>query len=329
MAQSLLYGKRVPHDPACRAVADAVAEYLRRYGFRCINELKLEEPSLRETPAFVYQILQNYIRLDDAMLDAEAMEAREREIRQQAEQKAHAALKSGPRYVFRRHVFRYLLQGARKGVRNRENMRFARTRIYGVVRELLQAMGRKFVGLGVLDAPNDIFCLTIDEVWDYVKGTAVTTNLRGLAELRRQEFDGYRDAAPPPDHFETFGMVYAGNTFQDWVDAKPVDGDLVGTGCCPGTVTAPVRVVRSPRDDLQLNGCILVAERTDPGWVPLYPSVIGILIERGSILSHSAIVAREMGIPAIVGIQGLLATLADGQVVTMDGKAGTVKLEEV
>ena len=87
-----------------------------------------------------------------------------------------------------------------------------------------------------------------------------------------------------------------------------------------------MRIVRSPRDDLQLNGCILVAARTDPGWVPLYPAVRGILIERGSILSHSAIVAREMGIPAIVGIHGLLDRVEDGQVVTMNGQTGVVRL---
>jgi phosphohistidine swiveling domain-containing protein len=84
-------------------------------------------------------------------------------------------------------------------------------------------------------------------------------------------------------------------------------------------------VIRTPSEDARLEGEILVAERTDPDWVPLYPSVSGLLIERGSILSHSAIVAREMGIPTIVGILGLTSTLQTGQVVTMDGAAGTVE----
>jgi pyruvate,water dikinase len=87
-------------------------------------------------------------------------------------------------------------------------------------------------------------------------------------------------------------------------------------------------IVHSPQDDLELDGEILVAGRTDPGWVPLYPAVSGILIERGSILSHSAIVAREMGIPTIVGIPRLLSTLEDGQVVTMDGATGQVEVPD-
>ncbi len=87
-----------------------------------------------------------------------------------------------------------------------------------------------------------------------------------------------------------------------------------------------VKVLRSPNDDLRLNGEILVAERTDPGWVPLYPSISGLLIERGSILSHSAIVAREMGIPTIVGIRGLTSLVKSGDVVTMDGSTGEIRL---
>lgn len=318
--------RRVPGDPACAEIAGEVQVYLKRYGFRCIDELKLESPSLRETPEFVYQMLQNYLLVDEVMLDADAMAAREQNIRQQAETQAGAALRDRSFTWIRRRIFTHVLRAARKGVRNRENMRFARTRIYGVLRELIQSMGRHLVAEGKLAVMEDIFYLTMDEVWDFVKGTAVTTDLQGLVDVRRREFDAYRqeDVPPPDDHFDTYGMVYVGNSFRAGSAATDAAGDLNGIGCCPGEVTAPVRIVRSPRDDLQLNGCILVAGRTDPGWVPLYPAVSGILIERGSILSHSAIVAREMGIPAIVGIHGLLDTLTDGETVTMNGQTGQV-----
>ena len=184
--------------------------------------------------------------------------------------------------------------------------------------------------VGLLDRADDVFYLTLDEVWDFTKGRAVTTNLRGLAALRREEFDAYRRMDPPADRFETFGLPYHRNLFkgrpQAALNAEP--GVLRGTGCCPGIVTGPVKVLRTPNEDARLDGEILVAERTDPGWVPLYPSVSGLLIERGSILSHSAIVAREMGIPTIVGIAGLVGTLKTGQRVTMDGGTGTVRVEE-
>ena len=169
-------------------------------------------------------------------------------------------------------------------------------------------------------------------MWDFIKGTAVTTHLRGLVAVRREEFEAYRSDTEdqPDDRFETFGMAYHRNRFRGRavVAEAPEDGVLRGIGCCPGVVTGTVKYLRSPTEDAGLHGEILIAERTDPGWVPLYPSISGLLVERGSILSHSAIVAREMGVPTIVGIPGLTAALETGQQVTMDGTAGTVRLRE-
>lgn len=314
-------------DPRYKEIAQRINEYLDRYGFRCINELKLEEPSLHETPEFVYQIVQNYLKMeDDTALDPVVMEERELAIRAKAEKTVDNTLG-----LFKKSLFHWVLKRARNGVKNRENMRFARTKIYGLLRELLNSLGKRLAEEGLLATGHDIYYLTIDEVWDYVKGTAVTTNLRGLVALRQKEYAGYTDDQAPmiDDHFETFGMAYHCNLFQKIkTGAQQEDGDgLCGTGCSPGRVTGTVKIVQSPRDNLQLQGEILVAGRTDPGWVPLYPAVSGILIERGSILSHSAIVAREMGIPTIVGIPNLMQLLEDGQVVTMDGSTGVVETD--
>jgi len=89
-------------------------------------------------------------------------------------------------------------------------------------------------------------------------------------------------------------------------------------------VRGPVRVVKDPRTDTLRRGEILVAERTDPGWVMLFPAAAGILVERGSLLSHSAIVAREMGIPAVVSLAGLTGWLRTGDMVEFDGASGLV-----
>lgn len=101
---------------------------------------------------------------------------------------------------------------------------------------------------------------------------------------------------------------------------------LKGTGCCPGVVEGKVKVIFSSKDNLQLNGEILVATRTDPGWIPLYPMISGLLVERGSLLSHSAIVAREMGIPTIVGIPNLTQKLKNGMVIRMNGQSGQIEI---
>lgn len=279
--------------------------YLDLYGFRGMNELKLEEPPLRDRQDVVLSFIRNYLV---------------HEVKPQPDLRAEAE-----RRAPRNPLFRFVLKRARVGVRNRENMRFARTRIFGLVREVVRAMGRRLAQEGILDDANDVFYLGLEELWDYVKGTALTTDLRGLAALRKKEFDEYRASPDIDERFETFGMAYHRNRFRSQ-PAPSSDGALKGIPCSPGVVTGPIKVLRSPNDDLRLHGEILVAERTDPGWVPLYPSISGLLIERGSILSHSAIVAREMGIPTIVGVRGLTQLVKTGDVVTMDGSTGIVEL---
>ncbi|HEX7150058.1 MAG TPA: PEP/pyruvate-binding domain-containing protein [Thermoanaerobaculia bacterium] len=305
------------------AFAAEIDRYLDLYGFRCMNELKLEEHSLRDRPEILVTYVRNYLDASDETLDVHRQEERERALRLEAEKRAFAKLK-----FWQRPLFRFVLRCARLGVKNRENMRFARTRIFGLVREVVRAMGHRLHEEGLLDAPDDVFMLGLDELWDYVKGTALTTDLRGLVAVRQAEFAAYRANPVIDERFETFGMAYNRNAFRSRsVEAAPSeDGTLRGIACSPGTITGVVKVLRSPQDDMRLAGEILVAERTDPGWVPLYPSISGLLIERGSILSHSAIVAREMGIPTIVGIRGLTSLVKTGDTVTMDGSTGVLQV---
>jgi len=98
---------------------------------------------------------------------------------------------------------------------------------------------------------------------------------------------------------------------------------LDGVGASPGVVRAQARLIEDPRGAV-LKHDVLVANRTDPGWVPLFPNACAVVVERGSVLSHSAIVAREFGIPCVVGVRGALARLRDGQRVEVDGGAGRV-----
>ncbi len=306
-------------------ITEAVADYLHKYGFRCIHELKLEEPSLHETPEFIYQIIANYVRMDRELLDTEKMKERENNIRLKAENDAQAKLG-----WFRKIIFDIVLKQARNGVKNRENMRFARTKIYGQIRLLLNAIGSHLSTENIIDAQQDIYYLTMDEVWDYIKGTAVTTQLDKLIELRKNEFQNYKNLEDPDNHFTTYGMVYHKNKFKnrDVVQQELAPGTLKGISCSPGKVSGIARVIKSPRDNIKLSGEILIADRTDPGWVPLYPSVSGILIERGSVLSHSAIVAREMGIPAIVGIPNLTKTIKDGDFIEVNATTGEILIKE-
>jgi pyruvate,water dikinase len=228
----------------------------------------------------------------------------------------------------RRAVFHWVLKHTRARVRERENLRFERTRLFGRVRRIFVAFGQEYHARGVLESPKDIFYLELTEIIGFCDGTVTTTDLKSLVALRRAEFERYAKMAPPADRFETRGPVHHGNNFQSIgkAEAVPLAGDhWQGIGCCPGIVRGRVRVIADPRQAVLKPGEILVAERTDPGWIMLFASAAGLLVERGSLLSHSAIVSREMGIPSIVSIPAITQQLKDGDLVEMNGSTGIVK----
>ncbi len=312
------FRRAMAEDPRFAGIQTDWNDWLVRYGDRCMNELKLEEASLREKPEFLLQMLRNYLNMPS--IDLHAMEAKEQAVRAKAEADADAKLSFGHRFWFRR-----IVRWARKHVKNRENLRFARTRMFGLMRRVFLATGEDFVREGALKAREDVFYLTLDELVAYVDGRSVTRDLGALATLRKGEFNAFRPDEPD-ERFITTGLPHWNQVYRAPATGEVGDGELVGTPCCPGIIEGPTKLVRDPGDDMNLNGQILVAPRTDPGWVALYPSVSGLLIEKGSVLSHSAIVARELGLPTIVGIKGLCGRLADGQTVRMDGASGRVEI---
>ncbi|MFL5563054.1 MAG: PEP/pyruvate-binding domain-containing protein [Gemmatimonadaceae bacterium] len=305
------------------ALAERYDDYLARFGDRCLDELKLETETLDDDPSLLLDAIGRA-----AASKATATATERADFRADAERRAFAALRGRP---VRRWLFGKILRQARGRVRDRENLRFERTRVFGRVRRIFLELGKHFATLGLIDAPRDVFYLEVNEALGAVEGTATSINLRALVEARRSEFEKYSATAAPPDRFVTRGMVHQGKQWEQQAAsaAMPIEGGggelRTGTGCYPGVVRGAVRVVRDPRDAGLRPGEILVAERTDPGWVMLFPAASALLVERGSLLSHSAIVARELGIPAVVSIGGLTQWLKTGDVVEMDGRAGTVR----
>ena len=224
-------------------------------------------------------------------------------------------------------MFRWVLRHARARVRDRENLRLERTRLFGRVRRIFVEIGRRFHAAGLLADPRDVFYLEVDEVLGLVEGRSTCASIRSLAALRRAEFAAFERAPAPPSRFETRGIVSLGQTFDEqrvrWRQPAATNGK--GQGCCPGVVRGPVRIVRDPRPVDLSERAVLVAEHTDPGWILVLPSALGVLVERGSLLSHAAIVTRELGIPSIVGLPGITRWLEDGDWIEMDGSRGTVR----
>ena len=311
------------HDgqPESRHTRELIARYIADFGERCVGELKLETVSYTQEPARFVQVLKSYVQA--GITTAKTSGNVEEQLRREAEAAMKKALRGKP---LKRWLFNKTLRHARDLVSARENLRYERTRAFGIVRELFSAIGRRFHEEDILASARDIFFLTKEEIFAYIEGRSATADLKALVALRREEHERFKQLPAPAERITTFGTVYQSNDFYRQRGTALTEGDLQGTGCCPGRVKAKARVVAHPGDVDALNGDILVTTSTDPGWVTLFPSAGAILVERGSLLSHSAIVSREMGIPCIVGIDGLLGRVKTGDWLEMDGSTGEIKI---
>ncbi len=301
-----------------------VLEYIDKYGFRCMSEMKLEQKDLHQEPGLFFVFLKNLINC--GQVDLHEYEKREKEIRENAETLLDKNI-TGVKKI----IYKWSLKHARKAVMNRENTRFCRTRIYGVVRAMFYAIGEDFTKSNIIDKKEDIFFLSLEELKGALEGTNSIQNLRLVINVRKTEYDYYKDAEPAP-RFATRGPVYWNNQHMPKEEEVVFDestllpNQMRGIPCSPGIIEGVVKVIIDSNDDMTLNGEILVTERTDPGWIPLYPSLSALLVERGGLLSHSAIVAREMGLPTIVGIKGLTKKLKTGMKIRINGETGIIDI---
>ena len=291
-------------------------QYLKTYGVRCINEMKLESIPIKDDPLFCIATMQNYLR--NGIPDLKAQEKREKLLRKNAEDTLKKRLKG-----FRLFFYNWILKNSRRAIKNRENQRFARTEAYSLVRTMMQSIGRQWEDKSIIDHSRDIFYLEMEEIWSYIEGASTCVNLKKLIQLRKEEFSSY-ESENPDDHIQTEGEVYFRNVFAEKIQDSD-DKVIKGLGCCSGIVENTLQVVLSPDKNLKLNNEIMVAKQTDPGWGILFPSISGLIVEKGSMLSHSAIVAREMGIPAVIGVKNATKIFNNNDFVRLDGSKGTIE----
>lgn len=299
-----------------------VQAYLAEFGDRCVEELKLESRTLNEDPLPLYRALG--ARAATSAQSASRTGEDPAAVRQRAEARMAQALRGRP---LRHWLFRRVLNQARARVRERENLRFERTRLFGRVRRIVHELGKRLYAADCLDQPDQVFYLELQELLGFVQGYATTTDLRALVRVRQAEYAGWEQGPAPANRFVTRGAVNTGHDFRS-EEVEPVlsaEGDLKGTGCCSGVVRGRARVVTDPRGVSLEPGDILVAERTDPGWILLLSAAAGVVVEHGSLLSHAAIVSRELGLPSVVAVPGVTRLLRDGETLEIDGASGVIR----
>lgn len=294
-----------------------IEEYIRDYGYRSFNELKLEEPDLREDPSGFFIMLRSALSFERTVAGDVGEEA------------CDALLRELP--PLRRVAYDRVRRVVRRSLAERESVRFARTRAFGTVKRLVRALGRDLVENGALDDAGDVFFLRLEELLGFYDGTGGTADLRPVVAARRREHEQHHRISLAPERFLSTGAPYAGpnlgagsawdETARSDVSVAAAGATLHGTPCSPGVVEGTAVVLSEPRD---VNGGIVVAYRTDPGWVTALASATGLLIERGSPLTHVAIVAREMRIPTVVQIKDLTQRISTGTRLRLNGTTGCV-----
>ena len=291
-------------------------EYMEKFGDRTVHELKLEAPTLREEPLFLIKMIYSL------SITENVQEHAKRNILEK-QKKIYDSLKINP---IKKYLLKKTLFYAKKFIRLRENLRYERTKVFGTVRKIMKKMGVHLKNNNLINNEKDVFYLTVDEIFGLVDGSIIDVDLKKLIELRKEEYKKYETEAILPDRFLTRGFLGENFYYEDLAGNSQLDENtLQGTGCSKGIVKGKVKIVLNPMDTQVEDGDIIITKSTDPSWVMVFPLLKGLIVEKGSLLSHSAIISREMNIPAIVGVQGATSILKTGDMVQFDGSTGIIK----
>ncbi len=282
----------------CKSGTKLILQYIDLYGDRCPEELKLETATYRTKP---YLLAKNIINAADC---------------------DSTSTKKLPKQGV---VTEFLAKRAANGIKLRESSRMSRGKIFGLVRRIILKIADVFYQNGRIDVPEDIFYLQFNELFEAVQQRKM--ELRKLIETRRETYKGF-DKLPLYSR-----LVFAGDPFDKQFPVAST-GSLVNTDtlkgipCSSGDAEGEVLIVDKLTSNLDSEGKIIVAKMTDPGWVFLLSRSAGIVSERGSLLSHTAIISRELKKPAVVGVKELFSNVRNGDRIHINGSTGTITIIE-
>lgn len=304
----------VPGGPDARAAIEA---YLNLYGMRCVGEIDITRPRWSERPATVVPMILDNVR------NVAAGEANRRlqHGRRRAELKERELLErlNGlPDGETKADEAKRMIDRVRTFSGYREYPKYGIIARFFVYKQALLREADQLARAGVVDRSDDVFHLTFDEFQD-----AVSTGRadRRLITRRKHAFRAYQ-ALTPPRVLTSDGEIVSGSYRRDDVPA----GALVGLAVSSGTVEGRARVIRDIADADIEPGDILVTISTDPSWTPLFLGLTGLVTEVGGLMTHGAVIAREYGLPAVVGVEHATRLIADGQRIRVDGTDGVVEI---
>jgi len=301
--------------PSWLQVTKAADEYVTAFGSRTPGELKLESVRLTDD---ISDVLEMALKAHESTFAvyAEAHSTNDKEVPQLA----------WPKHVkrYQRPILRYVANNTRKAIDWRERFRFNRAQTFDLSRSMYDAVGKVLAAEKLIAESRDIYWLTESEIDEIVNGHAWSLDAKAFISSRKELFDSYSQ--------NKMSLAVKGAGVIAPASLSPVlptdsHGGLAGKGVAPGILTAEVIICTEFDPSVDVRGKILVVHHIDPGWTLLFTQAAGILAERGNALSHAAIIAREIGIPAVVAAPDVTSILHSGEIITINGITGSIVRE--
>jgi len=311
---------------------ETITAFMARYGMRGLGEIDIGRPRWRENPEHIMGVLQSYLQIDDPSLAPDAVFARGAEAAVAAAKKLEAAAHQLPGGHVKARLVRFAVRRYRALAGLREAPKFFAIRMMGVMRAGLLASGADLVSAGLLEQTDDLFYLHMAELQELATQftgwkpgdlpPANLVNLQATIGERRalRERELHRKQIPRV-------LLSDGTAYYEGLRAtESGDHQIVGDPVSPGLVEGLVRVVFNPQGTQLEPGEILVCPGTDPAWTPLFLAAGGLVMETGGMMTHGSVVAREYGIPAVVGVHRATQQLQTGQRIRLDGSTGKIEI---
>jgi rifampicin phosphotransferase len=300
-----------------REAQDAIEAWLAKYGMRCVGEIDITRPRWSERPYTLVPVILDNIR----NFEPGAHKRRFEQGRQEAwdkEQELLERLRALPEGEEKAEQTKRMIDRVRTFIGYREYPKYGMVSRYFVYKQALLEEAERLVQATVLREKGDIFYLTFSELEDLVRTNRVDDQ---LIDQRKEAFRSYQ-ALTPPRVLTSDGEVIAGAYRRDDVPA----GALIGLPVSAGTVEGRARIILDMAEaDLEA-GDILVTAYTDPSWSPLFVTIKGLVTQVGGLMTHGAVIAREYGLPAVVGVEHATQLIGDGQRIRVNGTDGYVEI---
>ena len=303
------------------AAQAAIEDFLRRYGMRGTAEIDLGRPRWRDDPTPLMQVLRSYLRIEEEEKAPDVVFRRGADAAQRALASLIADLRRTRFGRLKAFVMKMAARRMRALAGLRESPKFTVMAMLGAVRAGLLASGHELARSGILHSPEDIFFLHVDELNALAGGE--TRDWRALVRERRNAYTREQRRRRVPRVLLSDGRAFYGGAGRGEGAAGPT---LTGTPVSPGVCVGLVRVVADPQSAQLAPGEILVCRGTDPAWTPLFLAAGGLVTEVGGLITHGAVVAREYGIPAVVGVHDATTRLHTGDRIQVDGTNGGITI---